>query len=179
VFDEGEPILVDVVIRNDLSAPIRFSTFALQPNEWNGETAGIELVSVRRLPDMAQIWQGRPVARPPLHVAGQGSHPVPPRAEVTRRVDLSKWTVVGGWIAGRYEASLRVDAVELDARAVASVTSEMFEIRIQAPQNARNPMVAPASAVVTGQSPADFDVARAYRSPFRSTGVFLRPGASH
>jgi hypothetical protein len=142
VFDVGEPILIEVVVRNDLSAPIRFTTFSLQPNEWNGETAGVELVSVRRLPDSAQIWRGRPSVQPPMHVAGQGSYPVPAGGQASRWIDLSKWTVDGGWNAGDYEVSVRVDAIQLDEHAVASVTSELVEVRVRAMHHAADPVYA-------------------------------------
>jgi hypothetical protein len=39
---DGEPILVDVEIRNGLTQEIRLSAFSFDPNDWNGETLGIE-----------------------------------------------------------------------------------------------------------------------------------------
>jgi hypothetical protein len=131
-FEAGQPILVDIEIRNDLRGPIRYSTFALEPNEWNGETTGIELVEIRRLPDRVSVWRGRPEARPPMQIAGMTSHPIAARSRAIRLIDVSKWTVTGGWSPGRYELQVRVDMIDLDEHMRASVTSDPFEIVIGA-----------------------------------------------
>jgi hypothetical protein len=47
--------------------------------------------------------------------------------------------VDGGWNAGDYEVSVRVDAIQLDEHAVASVTSELVEVRVRAMQDAADP----------------------------------------
>jgi hypothetical protein len=74
-----------------------------------------------------------------MRVAGQSSYPVPAGGQASRWIDLSKWTVAGGWSAGDYEVSVRVDAIQLDEHSVASVTSELVEVRVRALQDAADP----------------------------------------
>jgi len=48
VFKTGKPLPMSVTLMNGLSKTIRFSTFATEPNEWNGETLNVSLVDVYR-----------------------------------------------------------------------------------------------------------------------------------
>jgi hypothetical protein len=56
----GDPIPIRVTIHNGLPAEIRYSTYRLEPIDWNGETVNVTLVDVYREGD---IWNGVPPDR--------------------------------------------------------------------------------------------------------------------
>jgi hypothetical protein len=65
-FASGEPILIDVEIKNGLNQEIRITAWSFSPNDWNGEAMGIELPDIYWLPKLAQIWLKRPCINTPI-----------------------------------------------------------------------------------------------------------------
>lgn len=131
VFAPGEPILLDVELRNGLDGTIDFQGFGTAPNDWNAETYSVTLVDIRRGGDLRLLYEARPEVTPPPHVAGLGRRQIQPGDSLTVRIDARKWRIHGGWIPGRYEVDVRVDHLRLDDFATASIKSEMaaFEVR--------------------------------------------------
>lgn len=131
IFSPGEPILVDIEIRNDLKAEIRLNALSFSPNDWNGETLCIELPDVYRLPDIKQIWLERPKISPPKYVSGGGWYAIPAGTSKVKTVDVSKWKVLHGWVPGKYQIVVRADKIDADKYTWMSVSSDpiVFEIR--------------------------------------------------
>jgi hypothetical protein len=144
VYKEGEPILMDVEIKNGLKHEVRLTAFAFSPNEWNGETGHIDLVDVYRLPRIFQICCSRPnlgQSAPsgitgkehPVSskIAGAGWYPIPAGTSKISTIDLSKWEVDGGWVAGKYQILVRVKKIDLDKYSWVAVQSDPITIEIQ------------------------------------------------
>ena len=131
IFSLGQPILVDIEIRNDLKAEIRLTSYSFSPNDWNGETLCIELPDVYRLPDMVQIWLERPKISPPRYLSGSGWYAVPAGTSKVRTIDVSKWKVRDGWVQGKYQIVVRADKIDVDKYTWMSISSDpvVFEIR--------------------------------------------------
>src|SRR6266852_8278386 len=68
----NEPLLLRISILNGLSKDIRFSTFSLTPNSWNGEVTNISLVDIYRdVPQPMNLFYARPKIGPgPKFIAG-------------------------------------------------------------------------------------------------------------
>lgn len=132
IFIVGEPILIDVEIKNELKEEIRVSTYSSSPTAWNAETLGVELPDIYRLPTASQIWLERPkIDNPPRPISGPSWRAIPAQASWVRTIDASKWKVREGWIAGKYEMKVRADKLDVDKHSWMSVTSDpiTFEIR--------------------------------------------------
>ena len=98
VYLAREPILIDVEIRNGLEHEIRISRYSFSPNDWNGETIGVELHDIYRLPVMRQIGLKRPainIEKMPL-IQGASWVPIPPGTSKITTVDVRKWEVCDG-----------------------------------------------------------------------------------
>ena len=129
----GTTLLLRITISNGLSQDIRFSTFSLTPNSWNGEVTNISLVDIYR--DNAGPM-GLFLARPksgevPRFIAGISSHTIKPRASLSVLVDMGKWQIRDGWVPGKYRITVRVDNISVDDYATASVMSDPVEIEIK------------------------------------------------
>ena len=102
----GKPLLVAVTLSNGLRHPAR----------WSAEH--VELAQVRR--------DGKPCGKP-LGAAGMArparTYSVAPRGKVHVAVDLRRWTIPGGWVAGTYDVTLRLREVRLGERITLAVSS--------------------------------------------------------
>ena len=133
VFKVGEPLLIDVEIKNQLKHEIRLTAFAFSPNEWNGETGHIELPDIYRLPEIVQIWVARPNGGKnfPRGIAAPGWYPIAAGTSKISTIDVSKWEVVGGWAPGKYQLLVRVNKIDIDRYSWANVHSDPITIEIQ------------------------------------------------
>ncbi|MBS1808632.1 MAG: hypothetical protein JST84_10615 [Acidobacteria bacterium] len=133
IFKAGEPILIDVEIKNQLKHEIRLTAFAFSPNEWNGETGHIELPDIYRLPEIVQIWVARPGGGKnfPRGIAAPGWHSIPAKSSKVSTIDVSKWQVVGGWTPGKYQLLVRVNKIDVDRYSWVNVTSDPITFEIQ------------------------------------------------
>jgi len=96
-YKVGESLLVRVLLRNGLSKPIRFKTFAKTPNAWNGETQCVQIPDIYRGGATQTCYLARPEVNCPDTISGIGSHAVPAGASLRLRIDLAKWRIRGGW----------------------------------------------------------------------------------
>lgn len=129
----NEPLLLRISILNGLPNEIRFSTFSLTPNSWNGETTNISLVDIYRdVPQPMNRFIARPkIGQGPREIAGMSSHVIKPTESLSVVVDMSKWQIVDGWIPGKYKITVRADNINLDAYTRASVMSDPFVVVIK------------------------------------------------
>lgn len=133
VFKAGEPILIDVEIKNQLKHEIRLTAYAFSPNEWNGETGHIEFPDIYRLPKIFQIYMARPDGGKnfPRGITAPGWYPIPAKTSKISTIDVSKWQVVGGWTPGKYQLSVRVNKIDIDRYSWVHVTSDPITIEIE------------------------------------------------
>ncbi len=130
-FVSGEPILIDVEIKNGLNQEIRITSWSFSPNDWNGEALGIELPDIYRLPKISQIWLKRPGINAPPKLAAPGWYPIPAGKSKIRTIDVRKWEIVDGWVAGKYQLLIRADKIDVDSHTWISVTSDPVSIEIK------------------------------------------------
>ena len=131
VFKAGKPLAMSVTLTNGLSKTIRFSTFATEPNEWNGETLNVSLVEVYRGGDKRNLYLAKPELKIPLSISGPGARPVKPGETLRIMVDISKWQIQGGWSEGEYEVVFRMDRIIVDDKITMSVMSDPVRIIVQ------------------------------------------------
>lgn len=131
VFKSGKALPVSITLANGLSKTIRFYTFAVQPNEWNGETINISLVDVYRDGQRRNLYLARPEVIQPLTVSGLGSHPVAPGSTLRVMIDIGKWKIQGGWTEGTYDLIFRMDGIIVDDRVTMSVLSDPVRVLVQ------------------------------------------------
>lgn len=129
----GKPLLIRITISNGLPQEIRFATFSLTPNSWNGETTSISLVDIYRAPQPQSVFYARPRVgdESPNFIAGMSGYRIKPRESLSVLVDISKWQIVDGWKAGKYRITVRVDNIDVDTYTKASVMSDPIEIEIK------------------------------------------------
>jgi len=127
----GQPILMRVMLANGLSQSIRFTTFATKPNEWNGETMNVNLVDIYRYGEKRNFYYARPEIQVPQTVSGPSSLEIVPGGSLSIMVDISKWSIQGGWLKGEYELVFRIDSISVDDKITLSVLGEPVHIRIQ------------------------------------------------
>jgi hypothetical protein len=130
-FLPGEPILIDVEIKNGLNQEIRITAWSFAPNDWNGEVLGVELPDIYRIPKMSQIWLKRPTINVPVKLAAPGWYPIPASKSKTKTIDARKWEIVDGWIPGKYEMKLRVENIDVDSHTSMRVTSDPITIEVR------------------------------------------------
>ncbi|MBC8869321.1 MAG: hypothetical protein H8E44_07875 [Planctomycetes bacterium] len=131
VVKVGEPIPLTVTVSNGLGVPVFHSTFALKPNDWNGETHNVSLVDIYRDGKESNLHLARPEINVPHLVAGIGRTGVEPGKSLQIETDARKWKLRDGWLPGRYEVTVRVDGLEIDPYYRLSVLSGPFEFEIQ------------------------------------------------
>jgi hypothetical protein len=131
VFVLGEPILIDVEIKNGLSNEIHISAWSFTPNDWNGEALGIELPDIYRLPRIVQIRRQRPNVNAPLNLSAPGWYPIAAGKSKTKTIDVRKWDVIDGWIVGEYQLLFRADKIDVDKHTWISVSSDPITIEIK------------------------------------------------
>lgn len=130
-FEAGKPIPVRVTLTNGLSETIRFTTFATEPNEWNGETFNISLVDVYRNKKQWNTYAARPEIQAPLTIAGPASFQILPNKTLTVIMDISKWKIQGGWTEGTYELVIRMDHIGVDDKVRMSILSAPVPVTVQ------------------------------------------------
>lgn len=122
-----------VTVTNESAGLVGAATFRLTPTEWNGETINLRLLDVRRDGDPHDLGLAQPAVRVPLEISGMASYPIAPGAALTITTDVRKWTIVGGWAPGRYEARVRVEGLTADGgRCVLGVHSAPFTFDVRA-----------------------------------------------
>ena len=131
IFILGEPILVDIEIRNELKGEIRLNAYSFVPNDWNGETLCVELPDIYRLPDIVQISRERPKITPPKYLSGSGWVPIPAGTSRVKTIDVSKWKLADGWGQGKYQILVRVDKIDVDRYTWMSISSDPIVIEIR------------------------------------------------
>jgi hypothetical protein len=127
------PLLLRITISNGLSQDIRFSTFALSPNEWNGEVVNISLVDIYRNDrEPKNVFLARPkLGETPKYIAGIASYQIKSGESRSVVIDISKWQIHNGWTAGGYTITVRVENIQVDHYTSASVMSEPTQIEIK------------------------------------------------
>ncbi|HYW73287.1 MAG TPA: hypothetical protein VE961_19860 [Pyrinomonadaceae bacterium] len=131
VLTTGKPLLFRVTISNNLPQEIRFSTFSLTPNSWNGETANLELPDIYRRPRTMAVFLARPKMTVPEFLEGAGSYVIKSHQSLALLVDISKWQIIDGWQAGKYSINVRVNNLEVDRYAKVSITSDPIEFEVK------------------------------------------------
>jgi hypothetical protein len=131
VLTTGKPLLFRVTISNNLPHEIRFSSFSLTPNSWNGETANVELPDIYRRPRAMAVFLARPKLTVPESLEGAGSYVIKSHQSLALLIDISKWQIVDGWQTGKYSINVRVNSLEVDPYARVSITSDPIEIEIK------------------------------------------------
>ena len=131
VFKIGKPLPMSVTLTNGLSKTIRFSTFATEPNEWNGETLNISLVDVYRDEQKRNLYLARPELKVPVTISGPGARPVKPNGTLRIMIDISKWKIQRGWTKGEYELVFKMDNIIVDDKVTLSVLSDPVHVTVQ------------------------------------------------
>jgi len=132
MIKQGEPIPLTVAVANDLKGTIRYFTYSLEPNDWNGETAGVTLVDVYRDGKPGGLFAQRPKIAVPAVIAGMSSHRINAGASLTIKTDARKWNINGGWVPGKYTANVRIENLHVDGdRCTLSILSKPFEFEIR------------------------------------------------
>jgi hypothetical protein len=131
VYAVGESILVTLAIENGLRDEIGLTTFSLVPNDWNGETYHCSAAEIHREGKQGNLYLARPELKVPRTISGPSAHYIKPGESLTIELDLSKWQLRDGWLAGRYDARFRVDEIRADKYVVLAVSSDpiTFELR--------------------------------------------------
>lgn len=134
VVKQGEPIPLSVTISNGLKGPIRYSTYSLKPNDWNGETVSLTLVDIYRDGKPPKLFLERPKVKPPLVISGMSSKRIKSGRSLTASTDARKWKITGGWVPGKYKINVRVQVTGTTVdgnRCILSVHSDPFEFEIR------------------------------------------------
>ena len=134
VVKQGEPIPLSVTISNGLKGPIRYSSYGLKPTEWNGETVSLSLVNIRRVGTPQLLFLEIPKVKVPIRISGMSSRKIEPGGSLTVSTDARKWTIVGGWIRGKYKINVRVQVrgTTVDGNlCILLVHSDPFEFEIR------------------------------------------------
>lgn len=133
VLEAGKPLPMSVTLTNGLSETIRFTTFAVKPNNWNGETQNISLVDVYRNKQKKNLYLARPAPKAPMpaNISGPSAHSVTPGGVLRIVIDISKWRIQGGWTKGEYQLVFRMDRITVDEKVALSVLSDPIQIVVQ------------------------------------------------
>jgi hypothetical protein len=128
-FDKEIPFLL--TLKNSTTGEVRFQTFDVKPNSWNGETIHITLVDIYRDGEKRNLYLERPKVEPPKKVSGMRSISLEPGQSTLIRSDIRKWKIDGGWSIGKYQVTARIENLTTDnGRCTVSVLSEPFEFEI-------------------------------------------------
>lgn len=131
VIRRGDPIPLEITIRNGFSGAINFKSYNLKPNDWNGETPSIALYDIYRGRRTEGLFLARPAVEPPIAIPHMPWHRIPSGETLTISTDVRKWTIADGWLPGKYKMSLRVDNLQVDGSAALSVLGEPIEFEIR------------------------------------------------
>ena len=131
VVKEGQPIPLKIRITNGLKRPIRFQTYSMQPVEWNGETCCISLVDIYRDGKEFNLYLARPQIKVPENISGSAAYKIAPGEMLEVSTDASKWKLRDGWLPGRYQVTVRADALLVDDYSRLYVLSDPFEFEVE------------------------------------------------
>lgn len=112
-FAAGAPLVVSVTLYNGQRHPVR----------WSAEH--IELAEVHRDGEPC----GGPVAEAGMARPAR-AHTLP-RGKTQVAVDLRRWTIPGGWVAGTYDVTLRVREIQLGERITLAVSSRPVRVVVE------------------------------------------------
>jgi hypothetical protein len=112
-FAEETSLRVSITLYNGLRHPVRWSRDHL------------ELAEVRR--------DGKPCGRPEAPPGGVRAYEAAPRGRIHVPVDLRRWTIPGGWVAGTYDVTLRLRGIRLGERITLAVSSGPVRVVIEPP----------------------------------------------
>ncbi|MCA1629435.1 MAG: hypothetical protein LC785_08980, partial [Acidobacteria bacterium] len=130
-FKASGPFMFRVSIYNGLKEEIRFSTFALEPNGWNGETANLTFFDVNQKSGKhLMIGWRRPEINVPLGVAGMASYRIKPKEKLYILVDAKKGYAEVEWFSGEYEMLVRADHIVVDKYTTISVASKPIKFTV-------------------------------------------------
>lgn len=127
---KGEPIPIAVTIHNRLPGRIEFHGFGTEATDWNAETYSVGLVDISRNDNEQGLFGANPEVKPPQSLNGMSRRVIRPGESLTIQTDARKWSIGGGWTAGRYRFNVRVDRLRIDEHATASVISDFCELEI-------------------------------------------------
>ena len=111
VFNSGRPLPISITLSNQPSMPVSFTTFSTEPNEWNGETHNISLVSVYRDGEKRNLHLSHPEVQVPRSVTNSITYQVKPDHPLRIMLDVSKWKIEGDWVKGEYRLVFRMERV--------------------------------------------------------------------
>lgn len=129
---QGSPVPLVITIANGLNGVLYYSAYSLAPSSWNGETAHIVLENVYRDGKPARLTPQHPKIEVPNGFTKSEAHPIKPGESITVTTDIRKWKIPGGWVPGKYKATIRVENLTLEGdRCILSVRGVqfLFEIR--------------------------------------------------
>lgn len=67
-----------------------------------------------------------------MKISGMGHHTIKAGEKLSVSSDARKWRIAGGWVLGKYKATVRVERLSVDGdRCQLSVTSEPFEFEVR------------------------------------------------
>ena len=130
-YTSKEPLTLYLTIKNGLKESIRFSTFSLVPNEWNGETMSCSLVDIYRNGKKPGLYLARPQISGPPTISGMSAKTIEPGDALKIQIDCRKWDIRGGWIQGTYEITARVNRIRVDSFTSLSILSEPVKFTIK------------------------------------------------
>jgi hypothetical protein len=131
VVKAGQPIPLKVRISNKLKGPVRFQTYSMQPVEWNGDTCCISLVDIYRDGKKFNLYLARPQIKVPKNISGSAAYKIAPGEMLEVSTDASKWKLRDGWLPGRYQLTVRADALLVDDYSRIHVLSDSFEFEVE------------------------------------------------
>lgn len=131
-FKVNEPFMFRVSIYNGLKKEILFSTYALAPNGWRGESANITFYDViqKSGPPSLIYWRREPI-NVPSAVSGMASYRIKPKEKLYIVVDAKKDYATAQWLAGEYEFTVRADNISVDRSTTISVASEPIKFIVE------------------------------------------------
>lgn len=129
--NRGDSIPLAVTLENGMRGAISYGTFSLDPLPWNGETASLTLVDVYRNGNPGGLLLARPAINAPLDRLSVNHYVLKSGQSLTVKTDLTKWKIKGGWISGRYTATVRVENIATErGHQTVTVLSEPFSFQV-------------------------------------------------
>ena len=126
----GNPVYLTIAITNNLDSEVLVSCLSQVPSATNAETIGITLQAIYRegreggsIPIVRKPHIQLPHALPVCKIRPHGTH--------TIKTDATKWGIEGGWVPGKYTASMLVEEIRVDTKVTMRVLSDLFEFRIE------------------------------------------------
>ena len=121
----GDPIPLEVTVKNGFGHEISFRSFTSKPNVANLELQSLSVISIRREgEDRDLVMQLPEIDDEALRVAAPSLVSIPPTQSGSLQTDLTKWIIRGGWQPGRYQVSVRIHEIRVDRFSSVTVDSE-------------------------------------------------------